>query len=217
MIRAYCGDVGSGKTLSAISELLPWIRRDYRVVSNIPITYVYPVLDLAGAWKRKNPYKLEQKQAVLREDIHEFLDEFTTAEKTLFLIDEAGAWMDNYSWDRIPPKVYNRFFQHRKYEVHLLYTAQDFLTVAKKLRIMTNEVIECECVIRGARDRSVPYSKGTPKLLRQITYNPRFFNFSTYTLELEKKYIRGRQFLFPWRLEEVFKSYDTKKDVSVGL
>lgn len=217
MIKAYCGDVGSGKTLSVIAELLPWLKMGYRVVSNIPISSVHPVLAVKEMWARKNIFKLVRSEAVCIPDIGPFLNEFTSAERTLFFIDEAGAWMDNYSWDRIPPAVYNRFFQHRKYEVHLLYTAQDFLTVAKKLRIMTNEVVECECVIRGPRDKRVPYSTGTPYLLRQIGYNPRFFNFSTYTIELEKKYIKYRKFLLPGKLKEVFATYDTKKDVSAGL
>jgi len=217
MIRGFCGEVGSGKTLSAIHELSPWLEKGYRIVSNIPFQSSFPVFSPRGTIQRKNPFKLITQSVTVISDLDAFLYEFTNATKTLFFIDEAGAWMDAYAWESINREVYHRFYQHRKYEIHLLYTAQDFMTVAKRLRVMTNDVVECECVLRTPRDKNIPYSKGTPILLRQITYSPRFFNFQTYSLELEKKYILRRSFLFPWHLKKIFSMYDTKQDVSKGL
>jgi len=131
MILCFDGHVGTGKSLSAANELLPWIKRDFRVVSNIPITGFTIKFQLRRILKFQNPYYLKKHEAVVKDNLRDFLDDFTTGTDTIYFADEAGDWFDNYAWESIPIEVYRRFRQHRKYGVHLIYTAQSFMEVAK--------------------------------------------------------------------------------------
>lgn len=215
MIKAFCGDVGSGKTLSMVHEVLPWVKRGFHVVANIPISaQVWKQNSLLSILRTNKLGQIIQQKAEVVENWSQFFGLFISSTDTIFLMDEAGAWLSNYSWDKVPEEVYNRFFQHRKYNVHLLYTSQDFGFVAKKLRSMTNVVAECEAPLRWGRDKNIPYSQGTPIIVRNVLYKPLYYTQNSYSLESEKKFIKGRRFIFSGGLREAFIAYDTKKDVS---
>lgn len=218
MIKAFCGDVGSGKTLSMIYEVLPWVKRDFRIVANLPISSrVWKQNGVREILRTKRLGEMVLRKAEVIEKWETFFNQFITSTNTIFLMDEAGAWFSNYSWKLVPDEVYNRFFQHRKYNVHLLYTTQDFGFVAKKLREMTNIVAECEAPLRFPADKSVPYSQGTPIIVRNVLYKPLYYTQNSYSIESEKKFIKGRKFIFSGGLREAFEAYDTKKDVSKGI
>lgn len=218
MIKAFCGRVGSGKTLSMVYEVLPWVKRGFKIVANTPIqAQVARLLPPGEAWAKKRLIERRINSPKIVTQLEEFFKLFLSETDTIFCMDEAAAWMSNYRWDKVPDEMYNRFFQNRKYNIHLLYTTQYFTFVAKKLRQMTDISVECSAPIRGFADKRIPYSKGTPIVVRNVFYNILYYEQKVYSMEVEKKFIEGRRFIFGSGLKEVFKSYDTKKDVSKGL
>jgi len=218
MIKAFCGRFGSGKTLSMVHEALPWIKRNFRIVSNTPVRasryYLFNPIEMI---RRKNVGEWRYTEPILVDKIEDYFDHFAKDTDTIFLMDEAALWLNSYKWDKVPDEVYNRFLQPRKYNVHFLYTTQFFNFVAKKLRQVTDVSVECSVPLRGLANKKIPYDQGRPVLVRQIAYNPLYYDQKIWSLDVEKKYIDSRRFIFGGRLKELFGSYDTKKAVGGAL
>jgi len=145
--------------------------------------------------------------AVVIDNLDDYYRYFATATNTVFCMDEAGIWLSNYSWDKVPDSVYSRFLQSRKTRIHFMYTVQFFEFVAKKLRTITDTVVDCSVPIRGRRKSFE--SEGKPLLVRNIYYDPRFYARPVYSLELEKKFIMHKSFIWGHHLKEVMNSFDT--------
>jgi len=215
MIKAFCGRVGSGKTLSMVYEVLPWVKRGFKVVSNTPISAtVYKFNNIFDIWKKKRFIDSYINAPTMVSSLEEYFYHFQHDTNTIFVLDEASVWLSNYRWDQVPDATYNRFFQNRKYNIHLLYTTQYFTFVAKKLRQMTEVSAECSAPIRHRPDPNIPYHKGDPILVRNVMYNPLYYEQKVFSMEMEKKFIEGRRFIFGDGLKEIYGAYDTMKDVS---
>lgn len=217
MIKAFCGRFGSGKTLSLVNEALPWIKNGFKIVSNTPIDASRVVFDRTRLDGRHIPFVWKHYPIDLVSDLDSFFYKFINGADTIFLLDEAALWLNSYKWDKIPDEVYNKFLQPRKYNVHFLYTTQFFQFVAKKLRMITDLSVECSVPLRGLPNKKIPYDQGAPIIVRQITYNPLYYDQRIWSLDVEKKYIVGRSFIFGNKLKEVFGSYDTKDKVKGAL
>lgn len=219
MIKAFCGRFGTGKTLSMVGEAYKWLPKGIKVVSNTAFRYRYfqfkpfkeilkgdiKKLDTWGTW--------EYKDAEMVYTLDEYFFKFKTYTNTIFCMDEAGIWLDSYKWNKVPDDVYNRFFQIRKVNIHLLYTTQFFNFVVKKLRQMTDVVVECEAPVRHRPDPMIPYDRGKPYIIRNISYNPKFYEQQVWSETLEKKFIEGRHFIWGWELGHVFSAFDTNKEI----
>jgi len=214
-IIGICGDRGEGKTAYLAHLVLHWLKRNFHIVSNTPIeAWKYQLYSPADIIKYKTiGHKVINKAEIIT-DPHELFKAFVTYRDTIFVLDEAGVVLSNYAWDKIPDDVYHRFATVRKYNVHLLYTTQFFKGVAKKLRQQSDYAVICSGHLRRKADPNIPFDKGNPRMIRIIHYDKQFFEFTTYSLELEKRYIKRREFLFGLSLKETFESYDTLKDVT---
>jgi len=211
MIKAFCGRFGSGKTLSMVAEASYWLPRGVRVVSNTPLKY---------RWFQLNSFKdflITKKLGFWRElkcevvsSLEDYFTAFKTYTNTIFVMDEAGAWLNSYKWEKIEDEVYMRFIQVRKINIHLLYTAQFFNFVAKRVRQITDVVVECNVPVRSKPNRLIPYDQGTPIVVRNLYYNPLFYEQKVFTVEMEQKFIEFRKFIWGFELGHAFNAFDTK-------
>ena len=213
MIKAFCGQVGEGKTLSMIHEVLPFLAHNYRLVTNTPFTKKNKKFVFQNIFKGITPFIEYWSKPVVLENIKDFFDDFITGEKTIYCLDEAEIWLENYSWEKVDKRIYSRFYQNRKLHIHLLYTTQFFKFVVPKLRSLTNEVVECSVPIRQPFYRPEQwdaYIKAPPLAVVQIKYKPTFYEQASYSIEIEKKYILGRSVLWGGGLRQAMGAYDTE-------
>jgi len=184
MIKAYVGLLGQGKTISMINDAIPLLERGYKIISNVPFS-----------WK----YKKEVLQPDYMANARDFKQKLFMAVNTVILVDEASIVWSSYDWEKMPVELIMKFAQSRKYGLHFFYTSQGFGHTIKRLRDLTNVVVKCERVdVFGVR------------MIRNLAYNPEFFDFNmTPPIEMEKKYILRRKIISPFRLQKLYKSYNT--------
>ena len=214
MIKAFCGQVGEGKTLSMVNEVLPFLAHNYRLVTNTPFhRRAVKFNSFLEIIKRKKVFEFTKSEPIVLDTISDFFKDFTTGSRTIYCLDEAELWLENYSWEKVDKRIYNRFYQNRKLHIHLLYTTQFFKFVVPKLRSMTNEVVECSVPFRRPFFKPKvwdAYVKAPPLAVVQIKYKPTFYEQSAYSIEIEKKYIMGRAVLWGSNLEQAMRSFDTE-------
>lgn len=205
MIKAYCGRFGSGKTLSMVIEAHEYLKKGYTVYTNTPFYYDHiKRLPIKLALKYKKLYIKERRYPIYLKKL-EFEEALKTATNAVFMLDEASIWLNNYKWSQIDDEVMERLFQVRKLNIHLIYTAQFFMHVVKKLRDFTDTVVECKIIHTWNKK---------PTVLRQISYSPEFYGMKIWSLEVEQKYIDGRRFIWGSKLNKAMESYDTNEIIS---
>lgn len=209
MIRAFIGRFGSGKTLSMVADAQRYVREGYTIITNNPFTAsVYKRHSIREIIKTRSIGHFERPQPILVTTLDQLFSHLYKAERTLFVLDEAGAWISSYKWDKLPDEVYQRILQVRKVKIHVLYTTQRFKFVAKRIREITDNVVQCNVIFRGKNSNTVELD-GKPFMIRQIQYDPEYFDQKIYSLDVEKKYIMKRSFLFGKKLQDAMNSFDT--------
>lgn len=215
MIKAFCGEFGSGKTLSMVSEASNWLGKGVRVVSNTPLVYNYFKFNkLSDILQKKSFGRWDKIESVFYDKLPQFFEDFKTSSNTIYCMDEAQLWLNNYAWNKIDDSIYNRFFQVRKVKIHLLYTSTYWGAVVAKLRMITNDVVECAVPLRLPPDKTIPYDQGKPIIVRNIYYDKRFYDYSTYSPELEQKFIKKRLFLYGASLNHAYRAFDSSRLIS---
>jgi len=216
MIKAFTGRYGTGKTTAMVEEAYHWLPKKIKIITNTPFSYRYfKFYSLRNMIKSHSLGENASIDARVVTKLTDYFDLFKTETDTIFVLDEAGTWLDSYQWEKVDEDIYARFQQTRKVNIHLLYTCQFFNFVVKKLRQITDVVVKCEAPIRKRPNKAIPYDKGTPVLIRKIDYNPEMFELKGIpTMEQEQKYIERRSFIFGYELEHAFNSFDTNKIIS---
>lgn len=183
MIRAYIGLLGMGKTLSMVNDGVELMEKGKRVISNFPIK-----------WK----YKGKEIESISLTG-KDFENSFMLESDALFLIDEASIVLPNYYWNKLPGEFLLKFAQSRKYGLDIFFTSQGYNHTVKRLRDITNEVVRCEKRKVFGGDVFV-----------NITYNPEYFEQRIISsLDVEKRYILKRKFIFGGKIRKLYKAYDT--------
>lgn len=212
MVRAYIGaddvPVGSGKTSSMIRDARLFVfknhdRMKYKIVSNLD----FEVKERVGFRRKLVDYKPHIVQ-----DKSEFLKLLETETSTLFILDEAGIWLNKYDWSKIGDTLFKKLVNTRKFDIHLFYTAQLFNTVVKDLRSFTNPVIECTPYPKPPIDRLTP--PPTPIFTTQIFRPPTYYDSKSQIAgnkDAERSFIKKRKFVFRFEFSSTYKAYDTKK------
>jgi hypothetical protein len=203
MIWIFYGKRGSGKTLSMVQKAREFLLKNpnYKVITNTPFKAKTYETD------EKGKKHLINANIELIENKAEYFNKFETEIYTLFLLDEAGSWLSNYSWKIIPESVYTRFEQVRKAHIHMMATVPHFEFVANKLRQQTDSAIEVIPI-----PRVNPMSLKEPKkpwIIQHVYWNPVGFEKNINNDDEMKKYIYGRRFIL--RMKETLKSFDTDK------
>jgi len=120
----YVGEVGSGKTLSAI-ERLEAIRQGR--IYNVPIHIMTNI-----------GYKHQHGS------INSVQDILDAPDNTVFLIDEASTLFNSRKWQNFPIEMFAQLVQNRKNRKAFLLTQQEFDHTDKNFRQLTNWVVECD-------------------------------------------------------------------------
>lgn len=212
MVRAYIGaddvPVGSGKTSSMVRDARLFVFKNYKDLKYQIITNVdFECRERVGIRRTLVDYK-----PVLVDNKVDFLEKLTTERDTLFLLDEAGIWLNKYDWDKIKNVLFNKLVNTRKFNIHLFYTAQLFSTVVKDLRSFTNPVIECTPYPKPPIDRLTP--PPTPLVTKQVFRPPNYYDSKSFIAgnkDAERSFIKKRKFIFGFEFASTYRAYDTKK------
>jgi len=185
MIRAYVGLMGQGKTLAMTRDLVNLMKQGIPVISNYKISFPHP--------DRRISRRLES--ITVPSDM--LMSLLSHARGVCVAMDEAPVILGSYDWNKIPKDIILRFSQGRKLKLKFFYTSQGFSHSLKRLRDLTYEVVLC---------KKLPLFNG---FFSYTTYDPQFFNYSSYSSDMERKYVINRSILWPWDGVRYFSMYDT--------
>lgn len=125
MIAGYIGNLGSGKTLSMVRELVKLSKRGYTIYSNFELSFQHEPLDF--------------------DELFIMAQEQTPMDNVVIAIDEIHILLDSRSGMANTNKVVTFWLnQTRKMNVKLFYTTQHLHQIDKRLRSATNFFVFCD-------------------------------------------------------------------------
>lgn len=187
MIKGYVGTYGSGKTLQLVRDAQFYFKRDFRVISNVPL------------WGFDSKGKKKMADFLYTEEIQEFLSGKLFQEKpTLLVVDEASALFDSYKFKQIPDEIFDVLKQSRKLKLDIFYTSQRHKDIATRIRDNSEIIYICE-----NHFRHTPFH-----VYSALGVQPFYFNDNAKSVEL-KQYILKRKIDFGFNLSRYYKFYST--------
>lgn len=188
MIKAYIGDIGSGKTLLMVKDAQWFFKNGYEVYSNMPM------------WGYKKGRRSDSNRVV---SIFLYPDEFMERVKnafiqrkpTLFVIDEATLVLSAYNWSKTDAELLMFISQSRKFNIHIFYTSQRFKDVIVPLRENATHIVECKKFLFK------PFY-----LFRGLVLDKTYFLDKAKSHE-KKQYIKGRKLYFPYLQDNYYERY----------
>ena len=188
MLCAYVGLPGTGKTCAMTYDAIPIIRAGVKVYSNYPIH-----------WKEKKWSKVTEYKTIFLSP-PDFIEAIQYEDNATFLVDEMNVVFSSYDdAKKLDRGLLNRFAQGRKRNLDFFYTSQRFHHSLKRIRDLTNVIIEC---------KKIKFLGLT--FFRHIYYNPTIFDREAlFDTPLEQKYILQKRFVLPWVASSIFRKYDT--------
>lgn len=142
--QMYCGEQGSGKTITAVKHALQ-IKERYPksiLVSNLDLKY-FNAIDLE-TYKREG---VKPDQYIYFQSMDELAHCLTEVNNAFFgvvyLIDEIHTYFNALDSKNIPMYVFTEISQQRKQRKVILATSQLFLRTAKPFREQCDNVIKC--------------------------------------------------------------------------
>lgn len=163
----FCGEQGSGKTLSAVNYVYNLLKKypNVKLVTNIELKE-YPIITFSDYIKKnKKQYlnlKLELKEKtdeifynlyLKNNRVFEFKnnDDFARynngKEGVIFLVDEIQLYLNSLQSKNINLDVITQISQQRKQRKHIVATSQIFGRMAKPLREQFSTVILCKNIL----------------------------------------------------------------------
>lgn len=142
--QMYCGEQGSGKTITAVKHALE-IKARYPksiLVSNLDLKY-FDAIDLDTYLRdgiKPNEYVYFQSMDDLGECLTKVNNGFAGV---IYLIDEIHTYFNALDSKNIPMYVFTEISQQRKQRKVILATSQLFLRTAKPFREQCDNVIKC--------------------------------------------------------------------------
>lgn len=194
MIKGYTGMFGFGKTLWMVNDVMEQMKKGRRVISNTPISFK----------DKKQEYK-----ALYVADRHEYMQRLISESNCIFVLDEAGIYLPNNYWDKMPFDLTAKLMQSRKYDTDFYYTVQRFGHTTIKLRDLTNTLTKC------FRRRFFGFGQ---IIFYAVEFDPEMVdNKIAFSSPLAKDYIINTRKLYPSKYKKVFPAYDTKFKVVESL
>lgn len=151
--QVYCGQQGSGKTISAVKHLLKLKERYPKalVVSNLSLNYLKPVrFKAAEALKLVLESLDPAEQYVLFDNIDELAVALTNVNNgrlgVIYVVDEIHTYFNALESKNIPMYVFTEISQQRKQRKLIIGTSQLFMRMAKPLREQCDNIIICNTV-----------------------------------------------------------------------
>lgn len=149
-IKVFCGYFGSGKSLSAVDEVISIYKRynglvvwneDLQTFLKQKVTIISN-LDLKGV-----PYvEWTSEQQFINYEV-------TPSEVVLFLVDEIGTVWNNRDFKNFNPDVFQNIVQSRKRKMAIYGTLPDFLGTDINIRRYTHQVVQCSKTWRFVKHR----------------------------------------------------------------
>jgi len=206
MIRLYIGNLGTGKTLHMVRDLIEDMKQGATVISNTPIRYT------------SGRRVLESITISKSED---FMRALINVSNAIIAIDELAVFFPSDYWSQMPPELTYKFAQSRKMACDFYGTTQGIMHTIKRLRDLTNEVVECSlhrfflplpCRPRVLLPDGRSYKSFDilrPICFRGITYNPELYKHKIVDPEKMKVFEYGRDLIYPSEARRLFKAYNT--------
>jgi hypothetical protein len=209
MIVGYTGLAGEGKTLSMVNDAIPYLLSGKTVYSNTPFSikiskrqkhkiYSKYLNMLRRGYKVKEPNIKDDRIYAIYLAGKDFEIALKTAIDCLFCVDEAGIYLSNYKWNKLDDDYVMKFAQTRKYGLDLFYTSQRLNHTVKRLRDLTNLLIQCKKL-----------SVFGFTFFRSIYYDPEFNEIKVFNIEQEQRYILKRKYIWPWQTKKLYDSYNS--------
>lgn len=154
-IRCYLGHNGSGKTMTAVRDLLPSLDAGRLVYSTVPL--------------------FDSETRELHANYRPFTSwhQFMTAENADFLADEISAIAASRDHHNLHPEIINRLHQQRKLGNTFAWTAPSWKRADTALREVTWSVIDCRGYLS---DKSAGQLWAPNRLFVTRTYSMRDFD-----------------------------------------
>ena len=210
-IRAYVGLNGSGKTLTAVYDIIPYLETGMKVLSSVRILdYNNPRLcdDITCISPNHSTHKAAHPNWIPLRDFTQILN----ARNTVIFLDEIQGIMSSRDYSTLPTPILNSIMQQRRNNNVILYTCPYFGRADKALREVTQTVTLCVPYF----SRTIKSPPGEPPILWKIRYA---IFARTYSAELLDEFdargadvgeVRPKVFQFYWRsLNKAQLAYDT--------
>ena len=136
MIKAFIGDIGSGKTLFMVRDAQWFFAREYPVYSNMPMWGFHG--------RGKNKKKVVSTYLYPDELMSKIRESIKQRQPTLFVIDEATLVLSAYDWQKTDKELLMFISQSRKFNIHIFYTSQRFKDVIVPLRENATVCVDCK-------------------------------------------------------------------------
>jgi hypothetical protein len=206
MIRIYTGNLGTGKTLHMVRDLIEDMKHGATVVSNTPIRTIY---------------KGKVLESITISKSEEFMKALINSWNVIIAIDELAVFFPSDFWSQMPPELTYKFAQSRKMACDFYGTTQGIMHTIKRLRDLTNEVVECSLyrfflplpcrpkiyLPDGTFYKSFDLLR--PICYRGITYNPELYKHSIVDPEKLKQFEYSRDLIYPAEARRLYKAYNT--------
>lgn len=202
MIFGYVGEFGSGKTLNMVYDIMvSMIYFHKHIFSNIPIQFEY----------EKKHYSAEYVP-----DGKEFRKGIFKQRNTEIVIDEAGVYMPNFMWNKVPEQVLMQFHEQRHTGCNIFYTTQVNKHAVKRLRDLS--FVVNWCFLRRIfpihfsffwNNRYISVDPAWNRLYCIKRFKPAFFEGNSESSKRYDRYYRGSRTLYPSESRRVFKAFKT--------
>jgi len=190
-IIAYSGRPGTGKTYSAVREILKKLNSGYSVHSNIWIdwngkrerrTSFKRLLFRLGLKRKWNDYPAENLKYWKR------LEDLWNIESGIIFMDEAHVYINARRWKDMPEEMERKLAQHRKDGLHIYCTVQS----VNRLDTIFRELIDYWYVCQN-----------------------NFFWFTRWEFNIDddkmKRFPMSKRWI--WKSKKIYLSYDTLEKI----
>lgn len=206
MIKLYIGNLGAGKTLHMVKDLMEEMKKGRTVISNTPIIF---------------KYKGKIFQSITISNADNFLKAVVNAWNCIIAIDELAVFFPAHMWSEMPAEVTYKLAQSRHMGVDLYGTTQGLSHTIKRLRDLTNLVVECsprlfwlpmpvfpEIILsNGKKSRDFDYIR--PIVYEGHCYAPDLYNHSIVDPKTKKMFEIYHDKIYPSTARRVFEAYNT--------
>jgi len=175
MIKVYTGVIGSGKTYSAINEIVLHLSKGGTVATNIVLNYDYISKYLEDYYS----FKLNDEQYIfLKEDritnFHRYTPQGTKDLPVLVIIDEAQLYFNSREYAKLMTESGKEFLafltQSRKEFTDVVFITQAIETIDKQLRIQIQFEVKCRDI--STYEIPVILMKVPFKVIIQLWFDP---------------------------------------------
>lgn len=206
MIIGYIGNLGTGKTLNAVGDLMENMKRGRTVVSNTPIRFKHK-----GKWL----------ESITITDLDDFNKAFINGVDIDIFMDELSVYLPSTYWNKISPGFIMKFAQMRHFRCNLYYTEQGWGHGVKRVRDLTNWVWACHKsqTLIPVPNIHIYHNKETGRindisvnryyLYKSTLFNPSFFEHNIIDSAKIKQYIMDERTLYPSTYKRIFPAYNT--------